>query len=170
MEQEILETIKQKYNDMTKISKNDYSELEELEKNPVVQRYLYLKKLKESNEELAYHGASIYSHHIIIGNILDEYGNGKIKKTNNIWCYLFENGDAVVYCDIENKSRITCISKDIQEEFENTNKVVYGSNYIRDYSDRYYNTRYKFFNWCIEEGQEEAVNKVMEMKMYKKEE
>ena len=45
MEKELLEKIKSEVNDMKKIATGDYFELGELEKNPVVQRYLYLKSL-----------------------------------------------------------------------------------------------------------------------------
>lgn len=48
MNKEILEKIKQDYIDMDKISRGDFSEITELEKDAIVQRYKHLLDIKES--------------------------------------------------------------------------------------------------------------------------
>lgn len=174
MEKDILERINQDYSDIEKISTRDYSEIAELEKNPIVQRYRYLIGLKESRDLIE------YGKRCIVGKIIEKYGHGLIKESNNIWCLLFESetkyikdihfeyfdkidGEkiAVVYRDLEDGSRMIAISKDNQEEFEATHNVVYGNSQISDYSDRYYNTRHKFFEYCITDGQDVAVQKIL---------
>ena len=85
MEKDILEMIKQDYSDMEKISTRDYSEIAELEKNPIVQRYRYLIGLKESRDLIE------YGKRCIVGKIIEKYGHGLIKESNNIWCLLFES-------------------------------------------------------------------------------
>ena len=174
MEKDMLETIKQDYNDMEKISNADYSEIIELEKNPVVQRYRYLISLKESRDLIEY-GKSC-----IIGKIIEKYGHGLIKESNNLWCFLFEseakhikgipfdevNGNqiVVVYQDVEDSSKIIAISKDKQEQFEATHNVVFGKPQIYDYLDRYFNVRHEFFKDCITDGQGVAVQKILTKK------
>ncbi len=174
MEKDILEMIKREVSDMTKIADGDYSEIAELEKNPIVRRYLYLKSLEESRD-LIEHGRRC-----IVGRIIDKYGHGVIKESNNIWCFLFEaeakkvKGSSfehfdkvdedqivVVYRDIEDSSRIIAISKDNQGKFEATHNVVFGNLQILDYSDRFYNTRHKFFENCITDGQDTTVQKIL---------
>lgn len=177
MEKDILEMIKREASDMKKIADRDYSEISELEKDPIVQRYLYLKGLKESRDLIE------DGKRCIVGKVIDKYGHGLIKDSNNIWCFLFES-DAkairevffpgifldgnvrddqviVVYRDLENSERINFITKDKQEEFEATHKVVFGKSSILDPAGRYYNTRHQFFEDCINDGQEAAVKKVL---------
>lgn len=179
MEKSILEMIKQDISDMNKAVDGDCSEILELEKDLKVQRYIYLKKLMESDELRAYGKNSI------LGIIISKYGQGAINESNNIWCRLFES-DAkairevffpgiflddnvrddqviVVYRDLENSERINFITKDKQEEFEATHKVVFGKTSIIDPSDRYYNTKHKFFSDCVDYGQEEAVKKALSL-------
>ena len=174
MEKDILEMIKREVSDMKKIADGDYSEISELEKDPIVQRYLYLKGLKESRDLIE------YGKRCIVGKVIEKYGHGLIKDSNNIWCFLFESEARnirgisfdgfdsipedqvmVVYQDLEDNTRVIVICKDKQEEFESTHNVVYGKSSILDYSDRYYNTRHQFFEDCINDGQETAVKKVL---------
>ena len=171
MEKEILEKMIEEYKDMEKIADKDFSELDELEKNPAVRRYLYLSALKNDRDIVEY--GKLY----IVDNIMKKDGYGAIKETNNIWCYMFEtkaknitgvflpNIDkdkvVVVYWDLENNTKYVVIPKEEQKEFEAKNKVVYGNIRIGDYTDRYYNTRHKFFEDCIKVGQEEAVQKIL---------
>lgn len=174
MKKDILENIKQEYNDMLKISNGDFTEITELENNPVVQRYRHLLDLKKSRD-LVEKGKRC-----IVGKVIEEYGHGVIKESNNIWCLLFETeakkvkGSSfehfdkvdedqivVLYQDIENSFRTIAISKANQEEFEATHNVVFGKPHIYDSSDRYYNTRRQFFEDCITNGQEEAVKKIL---------
>lgn len=177
MEKDILEMIRQDYCDMRKISDGDYSEIIELEENPVVQRYRYLIGLKESRD------LREYGKRCIVGKIIEKYGHGVIKESNNIWCLLFESEAkyikgipfdcfdqideeqiVVVYRDVEDSSRTVAISKDRQEEFEATHNVIFGDSQILDYSDRYYNIRHKFFNDCVIDGQDAAVEKILSKK------
>ena len=171
MEKDILNKIRQECTDMKKIIRGDLSEIKELEKNPAVQRYCYLMSLKNS-QDLIERGERA-----IIGQIIEKYGNGRIEKTNDIWCFLFElpaekikkiplgdvekNQIMAVYQDIEDSSRMIAITKDEQEEFESTHNVVLGNSKIFDESDRYYNIRHKFFDACINSSQEEAIQKVL---------
>ena len=52
MNKEIIQQIRQEYNDFYKISKGDLQEIKELEQNPIVQRYRYLLNLKNSIERI----------------------------------------------------------------------------------------------------------------------
>lgn len=174
MEKDILEMIKQEYSDMEKISTRDYSEIASLETSPDVQRYRYLIGLKNDRDLIE------YGKRCIVGKVIDKYGHGLIKESNNIWCFLFESDTksikgipfalvetaddediAVIYRDLEDSSRMIAISKANQEEFEATHNVVFGNPQISDYSDRYYNIRHKFFESCITNGQEIAVQKIL---------
>ena len=85
MEKDILEIIKREASDIKKIADGDYSEISELEKDPIVQRYLYLKCLKESRDLIE------YGNRCIVGKVIEKYGHGLIKDSNNIWCFLFES-------------------------------------------------------------------------------
>lgn len=156
MENDTLKKIQAEYSDMLKIAQKDYSEIEELAKDPNVQRYLYLSSLADSRDliEDGKIGA--------LDRIIRDYGTNTIKETNNIWCYLYElkNG-MLVYLDLEDRAKAYEINKEAKEEFERTHKVVYGDTSILDGMGRYYNTRYKFFEDCINEGQEAAVEKLL---------
>ncbi len=156
MENDTLKKIQAEYSDMLKIAQKDYSEIEELAKDPNVQRYLYLRSLADSRDliEDGKIGA--------LDRIIRDYGINTIKETNNILCYLYELKNGVlVYLDLEDKAKAYAINKEEKEEFERTHKVVYGDTSILDCMGRYYNTRYKFFEDCINEGQETAVEKLL---------
>lgn len=108
-----------------------------------------------------------YGKNHITSKIIEKYGNGLIKDSNNIWCYLYHTFDRdhsktiVVYQDLENSTKYMTIDVDKQDEFEATHNVVYGNLDIRDYNDRYYNIKHQFFEDCINDGQEIAVQKVL---------
>lgn len=171
MEREILEMIRQEAVDMKKIVSGDYSEIEELKKDSKVQRYLHLIDLKNSRELIE------DGERCIVGKIISKYGYGSIKETNGIWCYLFEapagrirgipvdSADPdqimVVYQDLEDAKKLIAVSKEEQKEFEDNHTVVYGNQNIVSYGDRYYNTRHRFFKECIDNGQEEAIKKLI---------
>ena len=171
MKNSIFDSIKKDREDMVKIINRDYGEIKELENNPAVQRYLHLKSLEKSRDLLERGEKGI------VGIVIEKYGHGLIKETNNIWCYLYEldsskakeislqSGDdniqMVVYIDIENSSRVIAISKEEKEEFEATHKVVYGNQRIGNPIDRYYNTRHYFFEYCLKDGQDKAVKKIL---------
>ena len=157
MEKEVLDLIKEKYHDMKKISNGDYSELEELENNPIVKRYLYLNSLKESRELKENKESEI------IDNIMKEYGYGEIKENNNIWCYLYtsEEDNYAVYKNVEDGSKLAVINSDEIGKFESKNIIVYGNLEILDFYDRYYNLRYDYFKDCIDYNQYVAVKKLL---------
>lgn len=185
MNKETLEQIKKDYTDMDKISRGDFSEIIELEKNPIVQRYNYLLDIKKS-----YSGTNDYyreSH--IFGEIINKYSNGLIEQTNNIWFWFcnmsikeyekmfgtsLDNDDKdstiAVYIDLENSKKVTTIPINKQLEFESTNNVIRGKRTIIDSTDRYYNARYEFFNACVNEGQDLAVKMMIQKELSRSEE
>jgi len=177
MNKEILEKIKQDYIDMDKISKGDFSEITELEKNPIIQRYKYLLDIKKS-----YYGIDDdYRQFHSLGEIINRYGNGLIAQTNNIWFWFSDmpirkyeemfstsldktDKDSIiaVYIDLENSKRVIPIPIDKQIDFESTNNVIRGKRTIIDPADRYYSARCEFFNLCVNEGQNPAVKMVLQ--------
>lgn len=62
-----------------------------------------------------------------------------------------------IYLDIENSKKVIVIPLEEQDAFESVNKTIRGKRTILDAQDRYFNTRYEYFNLCINEGQETAV-------------
>ncbi len=178
MKNELLDVMKQEYKDVNKIQSGDYSEIKELEKNPLVIRYLYLTRIKKLYDlGYRYEWDSIYS-------IIDKYGHGLIMDTNNIWCIycvtklskvkqipVFYNdkepdlNDTVyIYKDIEDSTKTIAVSVDSREQFEATHKVTYGNYNIQDNEDRYNNIRFQFFNDCIQENQDIAIEKILSSK------
>lgn len=177
MNKETFEQIKKDYTDMDKISRGDFSEIDELEKSPIVQRYNYLLDMKKS-----YHGIDNYyreSH--IFSEIINKYSNGLIEQTNNIWFWFcdisikeyekmfstsLDNDDKdsiiAVYIDLENSKRVATIPINKQVEFESTNNVIRGKRTIIDSADRYYNARYEFFNACVNKGEKPAVEMMVQ--------
>lgn len=173
MKESILRRLVEEYNDIKKISAGDFSEIEQLEENPMIQRYKHLLKLKEARFELD-------NEDRISGHILSEYGQGLIQETNNIWCLAYEisaqkyeewfneslidfdkNSIVLVYFDIENNQRHIVIRKEEQECFEQNHNVITGNLSILDNIDRYYNVRDEFFRSCIKDGQEVAIQKIL---------
>ena len=86
MDKEILEQIKNEYNELYKISIGDFEEIKELEQNPLVQRYKYLLDLKASFDRVD----NYYKKSYIFEKIINKYGNGKIDVTNNLWFWFFD--------------------------------------------------------------------------------
>lgn len=173
MEKDLYLKMLQDYKDMNCIANHDDTEMEELLKDSKVQRYLYLKELREN--AYRYRDKSR-----IIGSLIDNYGYGAIKETNNIWYYFLEGKvkdikrfaheelekmeeqqEAIIYLDLENNERIRIVKKEKQDVFEDNNYVVYGNMDIRDALDRYYNTRKPFFQDCLELGQATAIKKIL---------
>lgn len=171
-----LEELKKEYNDIRNILDSDFEEIAELENNPIISRYNYLKRL----QMLAMSG-NLNDKHSILNFCLVK--SEIIEETNNIYVYMFENTikrlekifnmpiieleenknkKAVYYVDLENASKYVFISKEKQEEFEATNNVVFGDENIYDAVDRYHNLRRKFFDLCIDQEQEEAVKLVLQ--------
>ncbi len=177
MNKEILNQIKQEYQEMAKISKGDFSEITELEKNPIVQRYKHLMRIKET----CYGRDSDYEESYIFNEIINKFGNGIIKETNKIWFYFLNmplskyeeifnkslggmNRDSIVsvYLNLENAKEVIAIPLEKKTDFESKNIVVRGKQSIDDPSDRYYNKRYNFFKLCITEGQDLAIKRMLE--------
>ncbi len=173
MNKELYDEIVTTYNDYKAAMDDDSTELKELENNPIVKRYLLLKDI---HDKKSYY----FNERHILGEIISKYGNGRIKETNNLW-YKFlegsvskikrfspkklENMDdeqiAIIYWDIEDSTRDLVILKEDEQLFEKTHNVVYGNTDILDAADRYYNTRHKFFEKCIEQGQDAAVKMLL---------
>lgn len=176
MNKEILQQIKQEYNELHKISEGDLQEIKELEQNPIVQRYRYLLNLKDSFARID----DCYKQSYIYSEIINKYGNGLIEPTNNLWFWFFDisvsqyekmfktvsnetDKDRIVciYLDLENSKKIIAIPLEEQDAFEAMNKVIRGKRTIYDAQDRYFNTRYEYFNLCINEGQETAIKTML---------
>lgn len=176
MNKEIIKQIRQEYNDFDKISKGNLQEIKELEQNPIVQRYRYLLNIKDSIERID----DCYKQAYIVGEIIDKYGSGLIEPTNNLWFWFLDcsvsqyermfktvsektDKDKIVciYLDLENSKKVIAIPIEEQDNFETMNKVIRGNRTIFDAQDRYFNTRYKYFNLCINEGQETAIKTML---------
>lgn len=177
MNKELLEQIRKEYKDYSKMTLKDYSELEELERNPIVIRYKYLLKLKDDIARSNFYDGKDPNYTC---EVISKYGRGSITETNNIWCWLvdisarkyetifnkalddFSRNDLVsVYRDLENSKKTIVIPYTEQASFEATHKVVRGKRYIADFEDRYCNTRYPFFDLCLKESEEAAITFVM---------
>lgn len=175
MNESTLGKIVKEYKDIKKIVEGDFSEIEELEKDPIIQRYNYLMMLKDKRFDFETDRA-------IEGHLLSEYCQGYIEETNGIWCLVYEmsvqkyedgfnttlneydkDDMVLVYFDLENNQRHTVISKEEQETFESSHDVIYGKPSITDGCDRYYNVRRAFLDLCLKEGQDVAVKKVLTM-------
>lgn len=176
MNKEIIQQIRQEYNDCYKISKGDLQEIKELERNPIVQRYRYLLNIKDSIERID----DCYKQSYIVGEIINKYGNGFIESTNNLWFWFLDcsisqyekmfktiseetDKDRIVciYLDIENSKKVIVIPFEERDAFETINKVIRGKRTILDSQDRYFNARYEYFNLCINEGQETAIKTML---------
>ncbi len=193
MNKELIYQIREEYKELHKIAKGDLQEIEELEQQPVVQRYKYLFSLKDALARVD--DCYIQAH--IMGEIINKYGNGLMEPTNKLWFWFFdvtvgqyekmfekelEETDkdrmVCVYLDLENAQRVMVIPIEEQDAFEAINKVIRGKRSIFNAHDRYFNTRYEYFNLCISEGQDVAIKTLLseedsqreEMKKVKKEE
>lgn len=177
-----LEKIKKEYNDIKNILNSNFEEIIELENNPIVDRYNYLKRIQMlSNIGELNNDRSILTFCLVKSEIMEE--------TNNIYVYMFENTikrletiynrpilepeenknkKVIYYVDLENPSKYVFIPKEKQEEFENTNNVVYGDKNIYDAIDRYHNLRRKFFDLCICQNQEQEQAVKLLLQKYKR--
>lgn len=177
MKKEIYDEMMNYFDMACKIMKEDFSELKELEEKPDVIRYKELMKMKEDIN-------SIRNINELIEQCKVKFGF-KLEETNNIWVYAYEssceecerifykdlgeeykNKRVVVYCDLESACKYKYIPYEDKEEFESSNRVIYGNMDMLSFSDRYYDARTNFFKYAILEGQEQAVQKVLTM--YKK--
>lgn len=173
MDKETLKQLKQDYNDITKIATGDLKELEELEKNPAVKRYKHLLNIKDL--------VNTKDESELFGEIINKYGNGLIKSTNNLWFWYLDISasdyektfnkplenipkDQIVsvYVDIENSTKIIAIPFAEKATFEAQNKVIRGKRTIADPEDRYYNTKFSFFTNCLQKDQKRATQTMLE--------
>ena len=173
MNKSIFKTMQEEYHDIKKIVEGDFSEIEELENNPAVQRYKKLLGLKDSRFEFR-------NENDITGYLLSKYGQGVIQETNHIWFFIYElslqkyeeffhssfkEGDrdstVLVYFDLENSQKYIAINKEKQKDFESTHQVIVGKSSIEDGFDRYYNARHEFFDLCLKDEQDVVVQKIL---------
>ena len=173
MKDSVLKRISDEYKDIKMITEGDFSEIEELEKDPTVRRYKHLLALKSARFEFE-------NEDIIIGHLMSMFEQRCAEDTNDIWCLVYElpynvyeerfnstvdgasnDSPVLVYFDIENNQRHVAITKSEQESFESTHRVVVGKLSIQDSADRYYNVRQEFYQSCIKDGQEVAVKKIL---------
>lgn len=174
MRQEIYDGMMNYFDVACKIMKDDFNELKKLEEKPDVIRYKALMKMKEDIR-------TIKNVNELIEQCKTKFGIG-LEETNNIWVYAYElsceecervfykklgdeykNKRVVVYCDLESAYKYKYIPYEDKEEFESSNKVIYGNKDMLSFSDRYYDARSNFFKYAILEGQEQAVQKVLTM-------
>ena len=115
-----------------------------------------------------------------IKTIVNDYGNGFLDKTNNIWFWFLELGaknyeekfreqldildkDSIieVYLDLENAKRKKIIIREDQDSFEQNNKVIRGKRNIYDGEKRYDDVRSEFFSLCLNYNQEFAIQTIL---------
>ncbi len=183
MKKEELEQIRKEYTEERRLIQSDFEEIKELEENPIVKRYKYLLELQRS-----YIGVD-NCYKDVISKLIKKYGSGALDETNHIWFwaidlsikryeeifgkpYYDEDKEHMVsvYFDLEDATRTVTIPLSEQATFEQENKVVRGKRFINDFQDRYYNTRYKFFDLCIKKGQDEAIKAMLEEERFWKNE
>ena len=176
MKKEIYDAMMEYYDSSYKILTGDYSELEELEKDPKVQKYITLQELKsnpyppQNKDEL-------------INECQKKFGIN-LEKTNDIWVFMCElpyvsctlrfkafldekyiNQNISIYQNIESRV-LKFVAEEDKKEFESKHKVIDGNPDISDFFDRYNNVRFNFFKSMINDGQEKAVEK--KLSLYKK--
>ena len=141
-----------------------------------IKREYHLLSLNESLDKIE----NCYKESYILEKIINKYGKGLIEETNNLWFWFLDvsisqyekifrktlektDKDRMVsvYLDLENSQRILVISLEEQVAFETKNKVIRGKRTIEDAEDRYFNTRFEYFNLCIHEGQEIAIKTIL---------
>lgn len=144
--------------------------MEELEKNPIVARYARLLKLKCELD----HGLCLDTDDAIVRHEFWKYRQGIIKETNDIWlllgeytpdsyreCYeeTTEEADVLVYINLENEFMHQAIGLDEQKSFETCHRVIKSER--QDNWRMYYKIRDEFLVNCINDGQDIAVQKVL---------
>lgn len=173
MTDELLEQMRQEYNDMETIAKGDYSEIAKLELDANVQRYRYLSDLKR-RYEVGFIQSTLWE-------IINKYGHSNITSSNPIWfrfhellvedylkmfgapLWSFEPGRFVtIYYDVENSAHQHIIYSDEIEDFESKNIIVKGDTTIDDPMDRFNAARAKYFTGCITYGKEAALQMLKE--------
>lgn len=171
MEQEILENLRLDIEDVKEIIRSNFEEMQELEKNPKVKRYIHLLHLKEELEN----GLSLNNDKEIAIHELGKYTQGVIQETNDIWFligkytleeYLDTFGTTpsikdnfLLYVNLENEKMHNCIMPSSQLDFESEHTVI-KTNKKNDWQG-YYKMRNKFFVDCVKEGETTAYQKVL---------
>ncbi len=173
---EILMEIKREYEDGLIAINNNFMELEELEKDSKVQRYIELANLKEIVDSLPKN--EVYDE--FLSALVAKFGNGYIKDTNGVLVFMGVDSnielqtkdkitqDIAKYLHLENSKREIIIPFDDIGEFEENYKygILYGDTTIKDNYLRYIMLRTEFFQRCLFEGQEPAVKHMLSL--YKK--
>lgn len=171
MEQEILENLRLDIEDIKEIIRSNFEEMQELEKNPKVKRYIHLLHLKEELEN----GSQLENEKEIAIHELNKYTQGVIQETNDIW-FLFGKytseeyistfattpsikDDFLLYINLENEKMHKCIIPSKQLEFESEHTVI-KTNKNNNWQG-YYKIRNKFFIDCLREGEDKAYQKVL---------
>ena len=176
MKKEIYDAMMDYYDSSYRVLTGDYSELEELEKDPKVQKYITLQELKsnpyapQNKDELV--------------NKCQEKFGVDLEKANDIWVFMCElpyatciirfkavldekyiNQNIAVYRNIESRM-LRFVAEEDKKKFESKHRVIEGNPDISDFNDRYNNARFNFFKSMINDGQEKAVEKILSL--YKK--
>ena len=171
MELEILENLRLDIEDVKEIIRSDFEEMQELEKNPKVKRYVHLLHLKEELEN----GSNLNNDKEIAIHELGKYTQGVIQETNDIW-FLFGKytkeeylntfdtttnveDDFLLYINLENEKMHNCIAPSKQLDFESEHTVI-KTNKKNDWQE-YYKVRDRFFVDCLKEGESVAYQKVL---------
>ena len=118
MNKELIYQIREEYKELHKIAKGDLQEIEELEQQPVVQRYKYLFSLKDALARVD--DCYIQAH--IMGEIINKYGNGLMEPTNKLWFWFFDvtvgQYEKMFEKELEetDKDRMVCVYLDLENQ------------------------------------------------------
>ena len=158
-----------------KFNNSDSEELEELEKDPKVQRYIYLKDIVDF-----YNVSDDYLNdqhdHNLRNMVFTDIAN-KTKHSNKIYVFMgfFDRAENItvekekisyaVFSDLETLDTVTIPYKEYSYFIEN-NKVVKGIDGYKKHNEEHYRyilfkIRKEFFNDLIENEQEEVVQKLL---------
>lgn len=188
MNDNVLNGLKMEYQEIIGAIDSDFKEITEMEKSSCanMQRYKHLKELRDIISMYRFQGNQVYIKLKILDLCIKSCGI--IEDTNDIYLLMYEgeieiierilgkeyvesslgqyakdkNNIAVYYIDIENPLKKIIVPIEKQDEFEKTHTVVIGKQTIYDCNDRYYNLRSEFFDTCIKQDQEQAVQLVLQ--------
>ena len=154
-------------------------ELEELEKDPKVKRYIFLRDTMDfyGHQDVDYTKA--YDKERIVNVAFDNIAN-KTKHSNKIYVFMgfLDRAENItveqekiryaLFSDLETLDTVTVLYKDYSSFIEN-NKVIkdideYKDRYKGYYEYRLFKIRKEFFNDLIESKQEDAVQKILKSK------
>ena len=185
MKQEIIDSIKEEYEDIAKMIETNFSEAKD--ENITVARYKKLKKLEECywlESSLVGRGSDDFA---MYEALRAKFKASEVKETNNILMYISEmeyntylrlfreemegkdpNTSYVLYMDIEDETKYFVKSSD-KEEFEKTHQVIVpyknpdvssGWNFERNYYGLQF-IRSDFIKKAMYSNQEEATKQLI---------